>query len=153
MVGESPQALKSGRRVEAVVRFVGQNEAYCRLPELGNMDATLSSADISSQGVIMPSDRLKVGQNLPARYPLVSQVLFQEYDKSHRESCMAEFPQPQDLCLFQHNVLQVLQKFGVFVRTCVAILAQRFKWCCLAVNSWGERLCKLFIVLQSVRNS
>ena len=67
MVGESPENLKKGRRVEAVVRYVGQNEAYCRLPELGNMDATLNAADISSNSSAIPTDYLKIGQSVAAR--------------------------------------------------------------------------------------
>ena len=75
MVGESPQNLKKGRQVEAVVRYVGQNEAYCRLPELGNLDATLNAADISSEGPVTPTDYLKIGQSVAARCSL-SQPIF-----------------------------------------------------------------------------
>lgn len=67
MVGDTQQTLKKGRRVEAVVRWVGQNEAKCSLPELGGLDATVSAMDISSQGTVMPSDYLKVGQSINAR--------------------------------------------------------------------------------------
>lgn len=60
--------LKPGRRVEALVKFVGNNEARCVLPELDNLEATLSSSDISSQGPVIPSDHLKVGQSVSARF-------------------------------------------------------------------------------------
>jgi hypothetical protein len=70
MVGESSANLKPGRRVEAVVRFVGQNEARCVLPELGNLEAILNSGDISTHGPVTPSDHLKVGQSLNARFIL-----------------------------------------------------------------------------------
>jgi len=68
MVGESSANLKPGRRVEALVRFVGQSEARCVLPELGNLEATLNSMDISSHGQVTPSDHLRVGQSVNARY-------------------------------------------------------------------------------------
>lgn len=67
MVGDTKQSLKKGRRVEAVVRYVGQNEAKCFLPELGGLDATLSASDISSNQVVSPADYVKVGQSLNAR--------------------------------------------------------------------------------------
>lgn len=67
MVGETPATLKQGRRVEAVVRYVGNNEARCMIPEMGGLNATISAADISSQGQVTPSDFLKVGQTVAAR--------------------------------------------------------------------------------------
>lgn len=67
MVGESQQNLKKGRRVEAVIRYVGQNEVKCSLPEIGGLDAVLSAGDISSKGVVTPSDYLKAGGSITAR--------------------------------------------------------------------------------------
>ena len=69
MVGESSAMLKPGRRVEALVKFVGNSEARCVLPELDNLEAILGSTDISSrvQGPVVPSDHLKVGQVVNAR--------------------------------------------------------------------------------------
>ena len=67
MVGDNPQSLKPGRRVEAVVRYVGQNEVKCSLPELGDLEAVLSANDVSSNRVVTPSDYLKAGQSLNAR--------------------------------------------------------------------------------------
>ena len=67
MVGETPATLKPGKRVEAVVRFVGMNEARCIIPELGNLNADLSALDISTSGPVDPSDFLKVGQTVAAR--------------------------------------------------------------------------------------
>lgn len=67
MVEDTPQNLKPGRRVEAVVRYVGQNEVKCSLPELGDLDATISAIDISSAGPVTPSDYLKAGQSINAR--------------------------------------------------------------------------------------
>ena len=71
MVGDNQQSLKKGRRVEAVVRYVGQNEVKCSLPELGGLDALLSATDISSRGPVTPSDFLKAGQSINARYTLI----------------------------------------------------------------------------------
>ena len=69
MVGESSAMLKPGRRVEALVKFVGNSEARCVLPELDNLEAILGSTDISSrvEGPVVPSDHLKVGQVVNAR--------------------------------------------------------------------------------------
>lgn len=72
MFGETSASLKPGRRVEAEIRFVGQNEARCSLPEIGGLDAILSSGDISSTGIVNPSDYLKVGQTVPARCAALS---------------------------------------------------------------------------------
>lgn len=46
--GETPDTLKLGRRVSARVRFVGENEARCLLPDLGNLEAVLERHEVSA---------------------------------------------------------------------------------------------------------
>lgn len=68
MFGESLGTLKPGRRVEALVKYVGQSEARCILPEICEMDAILSAKDISTNSSVIPGDYLKAGQSVAARY-------------------------------------------------------------------------------------
>lgn len=70
--GETAETLKPGRRVEAVIRFVGQSEARCTLPEIGGLDAVLLASDISTSGPVVPSDYLHAGQSVAARSDLAS---------------------------------------------------------------------------------
>ena len=67
VTGESEETLREGRRVEAVVRWVGSSMARCSLPEFGNLEAILNDNDISSSGRVNPADRVQVGATLPAR--------------------------------------------------------------------------------------
>eukprot|EP00884_Botryococcus_braunii_P001188 jgi/Botrbrau1/1106/Bobra.0162s0007.1 len=66
--GESKETLKLGRRVEALVRWVGNEEARCQLPAFNNLDALLHRDDISSSmPVSEPRDRLRAGDTVAAR--------------------------------------------------------------------------------------
>ncbi|KAL4442498.1 hypothetical protein ABPG77_005082 [Micractinium sp. CCAP 211/92] len=46
--GETPDTLKLGRKVSARVRFVGENEARCLLPDIGNLEAVLERHEVSA---------------------------------------------------------------------------------------------------------
>jgi hypothetical protein len=68
LTGESKETLKEGRRVEAVIRWVGNDEARAQLPAFNNLDAVLQKNDISStQPPPEPRDRLRANDTVAAR--------------------------------------------------------------------------------------
>ena len=66
--GETPKTLKAGRRVQATIVGLSDVAAYCTLPDLHDIEAVILSEDISSSGPVRPSDRLRRGDTVAARY-------------------------------------------------------------------------------------
>ena len=65
--GESKDTLKEGKKVEAQVRYVSEDEARCVLNDLSNLEAVISREDISSDGPVNPRDRLEPNTTVTAR--------------------------------------------------------------------------------------
>lgn len=65
--GETEDTLKPGRRVQATVQGLSAMAAFCTLPDVRDMEAVISSSDISSSGDVRPDSRLRRGDTIPAR--------------------------------------------------------------------------------------
>ena len=50
--GETPDSLRPGRRVEARVRFVGEMEARCVLPDLNNLEGVVMAGEVSRKAAL-----------------------------------------------------------------------------------------------------
>jgi hypothetical protein len=68
--GETEATLKPGRKVEAKVRFVTEEEARCVLNDLSNLEAVIPKDCISSEGIVNPRDRLESNKTYTARHAL-----------------------------------------------------------------------------------
>ncbi|KFM24955.1 Transcription elongation factor spt6 [Auxenochlorella protothecoides] len=67
-LGETPETLAAGKKVEARVRYVTAGVAFVSLPDLGNIDATIQAGNVSgSHGEVDCRDFMKQGDNLTAR--------------------------------------------------------------------------------------
>lgn len=65
--GETEDTLKPGRRVQATIQGLSAMAAFCTLPDVRDMEAVISSSDISSSGEVRPDSRLRRGDTIPAR--------------------------------------------------------------------------------------
>ena len=65
--GETEDTLKPGRRVQATIQGLSAMAAFCTLPDIRDMEAVISSSDISSSGEVRPDSRLRRGDTVPAR--------------------------------------------------------------------------------------
>ena len=65
--GETEDSLKPGRRVQATIQGLSAMAAFCTLPDIRDMEAVISSSDISSSGEVRPDSRLRRGDTVPAR--------------------------------------------------------------------------------------
>lgn len=65
--GETEHTLKPGRRVQATIQGLSAMAAFCTLPDIRDMEAVISSSDISSSGEVRPDSRLRRGDTVPAR--------------------------------------------------------------------------------------
>ena len=65
--GETEDTLKPGRRVQATIQGLSAMAAFCTLPDVRDMEAVISSSDISSSGEVRPDSRLRRGDTVPAR--------------------------------------------------------------------------------------
>ena len=65
--GESEHTLKPGRLVQATIQGLSAMAAFCTLPDIRDMEAVISSSDISSSGEVRPDSRLRRGDTVPAR--------------------------------------------------------------------------------------
>ena len=65
--GETEDTLKPGRRVQATIQGLSAMAAFCTLPDIRDMEAVISSTDISSSGEVRPDSRLRRGDTVPAR--------------------------------------------------------------------------------------
>lgn len=121
MYGETAETLKPGRRVEAVIRFVGQTEARCILPEVGGLDAVLSANDISTSGPVTPSDYLQAGQSVAAR----------SAGRTHTAKNIREYPERQSK-LMHIGLLRIKtikpEEFCVEVTTASTDLNDDLRW-------------------------
>lgn len=79
--GETEDTLKPGRRVQATVQGLSAMAAFCTLPDVRDMEAVISSSDISSSGEVRPDSRLRRGDTIPAR---IKRVIGRRDDRSDR---------------------------------------------------------------------
>jgi transcription elongation factor SPT6 len=65
--GEDKSTLKKGRKVEARVRFVNEEQAVCNIPELNGLEAVIESTAVSSkQEIVNCRDYFKPGDTVVA---------------------------------------------------------------------------------------
>jgi hypothetical protein len=113
--GESRESLREGRRVEALIRWVGNEEARCQLPAFNNLDALLHRNDISSQQPPPePRDRLRVGDTVAARSAIAPSPFMPNIGDNGRCSAQRN-REPMTIvwCGTAHSTKESNQVFGV----------------------------------------